>query len=244
MDDVGAGHGDDTPVDDQDREVPPSVGDIGGNSPGDGQDQEDDPPGDGQDPEGDLPGDGEHHGDDLPGDDQDMEANPPADDQDLEIDYPGDGQDPAHPEDIEHDNAEGRDPDDDDPESDGDMEHEQVNDYFDILKYLSKEWLELEVNHRVSKVASEAMWDLAKTWFPKLFEMKNVQGISRKTPSFGHIRKQLYLESVPPIHMELAYLEKETGDITIVEDTPVTPKGQYPSHRYQKMWEISHVKVT
>ena len=135
-------------------------------------------------------------------------------------------------------------PDDDDPESDEDFDFEEVDDYFTILKYLSKEWLKLERNHQVSKVASEAMWDLAKTWFHKLFMTKNAQGVTRKTPSFIHLRRLLYRDYVPPVHMEIGYLEKETGDVTVMEDTPITPKNRFPPHRYQKLWDIAHVKVT
>ena len=156
--------------------------------------------------------------------------------------------------DPDGDNPEGDDPDGDDPEGDdpegddpGDepFENEEVDDdYFNILKYLSKEWLTIELDHRVSKVASEAMWDLAKTWFHKLFTVKAAQGVGRKTPSFIHTRRMLYKDYVPTVRMELGYLDKQSGDLTIVEDTPITPKSRFPSHRYQKLWEIAHVKVT
>ena len=152
------------------------------------------------------------------------------------------------PDNVEED----MDPDDPDdyPDSEGeeeeeedDIAHEEVDDYFKILKYMSKEWLKIEVDHRVSKVASEAFWALSKTWFPKLFDTKKAQGISRKTPSFIHIRRQMHKDCVPPIHMDIAYQDKDTGEVTIVEDTPITPKKQYPSPRFQKMWEIAYVKV-
>ena len=137
-------------------------------------------------------------------------------------------------------------PDGGDPGSDGNesSDFEEGDDYFSILKYLSQEWLKVELNHRVSHVASEAFWSLGKSWVNKLFMTKTAQGITRKTPSFIHIRRQLHKNNVPRIHMEIGYLKKDSGDLIVVEDTLITPKRQYPPHEYQKMWEIAHVKVT
>ena len=183
-------------------------------------------------------GDNANPGDDDPGDDNPGDNDPghnnPGDDN------PGDG-DPGD------DDPGDDDPGDDDPGDESDIEgsdFEEVDEYFALLKYLSKEWLKVELAHRVSKVASEEFWSLAKKWFHKLFTTKKVQKVTRKTPSFPHLRRRMYDNSVPPIHMEFGFLEKDTGDLTIVEDTPITPKKQFPPHRFQKIWEIAHVKVT
>ena len=124
-----------------------------------------------------------------------------------------------------------------------DNDIEAGDDYFDILKFLSKEWIKVEVGHRVSKVASEAFWELGKEWFRRLFESKKRQNIRRKTPTFIHLRRQMYKNYVPPIYIELGYLNKDNGELTIIEDTTITPTKQFPSHRFKKLWEIAHVKV-
>ena len=123
------------------------------------------------------------------------------------------------------------------------FEFEEVDDYLTILKFLSKEWIKVEIEHRVSHVASEAFWELGKKWFNRLFNAKKAQKITKKTPSFVHIRRQLHLDYVPPVRMDLGYLDTETGEVVIVEDSPITPKKEFPSPRFQKMWEIGHVKV-
>ena len=139
-------------------------------------------------------------------------------------------------------------PDDDDDGDDGDddigIELDEMDDYSTILKHFTKEWLQIELDHRVSKAASAAFWNLGKQWFHRLFTIKNLQRIGRKTPGFSHLRKQLYLDYVPPIRMDLGYLDKDTGNLIIVEDTQITPQKQFPRLRYQKLFEIGHVKVT
>ena len=202
---------------------------------GDGEDQEED---DDRDPFYDA---SETHEEEDPFYDTGEASEYEDDDREPFFDPPGeapeDGDDARDPF-----SDTGEDPGDDDP---GDAEEiDEVDDYFTLLKYLSKEWVTVELDHRVSKVASEAFWDLGKRWFHRLFNTKKIQRISRKTPSFTHLRKQLYKDYVPPIRMDIAYMDKETGELTIVEDTPTTPKKQFPSNRFKKMWEIAHVKVT
>lgn len=53
------------------------------------------------------------------------------------------------------------DPDDEDPEINP-GEFVETDDYDTILKFLSKEWLKTELNHRVSKTAANAFWNLGK----------------------------------------------------------------------------------
>ena len=134
---------------------------------------------------------------------------------------------------------------DDDPDNDPhyDEEFNEVDDYNTILNHLSKEWLKIEVNHDVSKTGTDAFWVLAKTWFHRLFTSKTAQRIRRKTPSFTHIRKKFYNNHVPPVHMEIAFQHKESGALTIVEDTLTTPKTRFPPHEFHKLWEIAHVEV-
>ena len=136
------------------------------------------------------------------------------------------------------------DPEDFDPDSDSeeDIEFEEDDDYNEILTFLSKEWLEAEMNHRVSKTASNKMWNIARTWFHRMYRAKEAQNIRRKTPSFAHIRKKMHEDYVPNINMTIAYKHKETGEITMVEDS-VTPVSRFPPNLYSKIYEIAEVKV-
>lgn len=118
-----------------------------------------------------------------------------------------------------------------------------ADDYETIYKHLSKEWLEVEINHRVSKVATNAFWDLAMEWFHRMFVAKKEQNVRKKTPKFPHIRRLLHKDYVPPIKMSFGYKDKESGDMTIVEDSLITPKGRFPANQFDKMYEISHVEV-
>ena len=132
------------------------------------------------------------------------------------------------------------DDDGDDPEDpDLEEEFEQADDYHALLKFLAKKWLDTELTHHISKEAGNALWDLGKKWFHRLFQAKEAQNVRRKTPAFVHIRRKMYTDYVPPIHMDFGYEHKDTGEITIVKDSSVTPT--FPNH--QKNWEIGHVQV-
>lgn len=137
----------------------------------------------------------------------------------------------------------------DDGEDDGlseeseDEEFIEMDDYKTILDFLSKEWIKIELTHQVSKVASNAFWSMAKNWFPRLFHAKEMQNIHRKTPNFAHIRRKMYKENVPPIHLEFCFKHKESGVLTIVKDSSITPKTRFPPNEYQKLWEVAYVKV-
>ena len=133
----------------------------------------------------------------------------------------------------------------DEDEDDHPSEHEfqEVDDYLTLFNYLSKEWLKVEVNHHVSKVASEAFWNLGKKWFHHLFRTKEIQGVLRKTPTFVHIRRQFYKKYVPPVQMDVAYQNKENGELTILEGTEVIPRNRFPASQFHKLWEIGHVEV-
>ena len=165
----------------------------------------------------------------------DDDVHDPAHVQDQAVHGPALGDDYLH---YIYDNQE-----EEEEEEDDDEEFEETDDYNTILNHLSKEWLKVEVNHNVSKVSSACFWDVAKSWFHRMFVAKQRQQIKRKTPSFVHIRRKLDRDSVPPIDMEIAYKHKETGDLTVVRDS-VTPKSQFPPNEYRKVWEVGTVQVT
>ena len=140
----------------------------------------------------------------------------------------------------------GDDVDNDDEDDDDDPEEEEffeVDDYNTILEHVSKEWVKNELDHNVSKVASQEMWKLAKTWFHRLFLAKETQNVTRKTPSITHLRRKMYDKYVPPIKMQFGYENKETGEVTVVDDTEVTPRARFPPNQYRKLWEIAHLEV-
>ena len=122
-------------------------------------------------------------------------------------------------------------------------EFNEVEDYQTMLHKMSKEWLELELTHRVSKTASDAFWNFGKEWFPKLFKTKTIQKVRRKTPGFTHLRRRMYDQYVPNVKMEFGFKHKETGAITVVKDVSVAPVSRFPRHEYEKLWEIAKVEV-
>ena len=111
------------------------------------------------------------------------------------------------------------------------------------MKHFSKEWHKVELTHHVSKAATDAFWKLGKEWFHNLLETKSIQGVRRKTPDFVHLRRGLLNDYVPPVHLEIGYQHKQTGEITVIEDTLVTPRNRFPCHEYDKVWEIANVEV-
>ena len=136
--------------------------------------------------------------------------------------------------------------DDGDPGDDGDSseieDFVEVDDYAQSLKQLNEEWLKIELNHNVSKVASSSFYELGKDCFHRMFQAKELQNVRRKTPTFIHSRRKLYLEKVPPVHMEIGYQSKDTGIVTIFRGDK-TPRNRFPPHEYSKVWEVAHVKV-
>ena len=80
-----------------------------------------------------------------------------------------------------------------------------------MLESLSKKWLTLEMKHRTSQIASEEFWELAKETFPKLYRAKTEDMEYKDMPKFVSQRRKLFRENVPPVKLEIAYLNKDTG---------------------------------
>ena len=129
--------------------------------------------------------------------------------------------------------------DEDDALPDGisdDENHIQQEENNDILENLKSQWLLSEIQHCVSKSASEAFWTLAKQHFPKLDD-------SKKTPQFKSIRRKMYDDLLPSVDMEIAYRNKTTGEINIVQEE-ITPRKRFPANEYDKLYEIGTLKVS
>lgn len=101
----------------------------------------------------------------------------------------------------------------------------------------------IEVDHHVSKEATNCFFDAGKKWFSLLERAKTTQGVGAKTPTFAHLRKKLYDAKVPKISMEISYKHRITGEITTVKDVESTPVGKYPRHEYEKLYESASVEV-
>lgn len=115
-------------------------------------------------------------------------------------------------------------------------------DYREILNNLSKNWITTEINHRVSKKASEEFWRIADKAFHRLYLAKGNNG--PKIPQFAQIRNKMSEEKVPKINMKFGYQCKETGEITTVDDATKTPVSQFPPCSYKRLYEIASVNVS
>lgn len=114
--------------------------------------------------------------------------------------------------------------------------------HLEILNDLSKQWLLNEVNHRVSKEASNKFWEISNRMFHQLYLAKENQG--RKIPQFPQLRTKLYENEVPDIKLSIGYECKETGEITVVEDVSSTPVSKFPPATYRKLYETAYVSVS
>ena len=123
------------------------------------------------------------------------------------------------------------------------MEDAPPNSYKGLLNCLSKDWILVEMDHRVSKEASNCFFEVAKKWIWKLYHAKNLEGIVANTPQFVNIRRQLFARFVPPISLSFGYRHKESGEITVLEDLESTPFMRFPRTEYTKLYEIASVKV-
>lgn len=114
--------------------------------------------------------------------------------------------------------------------------------YAELLKDLSRKWLDLEVHHCTSKSASEDFWELAKKAFPKLHKAKIDAMIFQDIPKFNNQRLKLYKNNVPPINLKNAYLNKATKEIVVVEGKK-NPVSQFDPRQFEKIYEVATVEV-
>lgn len=100
----------------------------------------------------------------------------------------------------------------------------------------------MELDHNVSKSATDAFWKLSCDRMPGLFRAKEIEQIRKKVPQFTHIRRSIYDKKSPDVDLQIGYANKMTGEVTEVNSN-VTPTSQYPRSDYQKVYEIASVKV-
>lgn len=129
--------------------------------------------------------------------------------------------------------------DDSNPESKDDNQDISYN---DLLKKITKDWVNLEIDHRVSKKASNAFWLLAKSTFPKLHRAR-IQAMHYKPiPQLPTLRDKLYDTYVPPVKLNIGYQNVESNEITEIESSK-TPLSQFDRVQYKKIYEVATVQV-
>lgn len=129
----------------------------------------------------------------------------------------------------------------DSSESDEQPMEEEEEDYDTVLNDLKSQWLLMEMEHSVSKTASENFWKLGMQNFPKL-QRANRRGRKRKTSLFKTIRRNMYTDLLPEIELTIAYKNRETGEVKIVSEKN-TPLKQYSPAKFDKLYEIGTLKV-
>ena len=119
------------------------------------------------------------------------------------------------------------------------FELEEEDDFSTIFDELKSQWQLTEINHCVSKTASEIFWRTALKYFPKLHGAKG----KKKTLQFKTIRRKMYDEKVPAVTMEIGYRNRDTGEIKIVKDS-ITQVKNFPPDKFDKLFEIGTVEVS
>lgn len=114
-------------------------------------------------------------------------------------------------------------------------------DYRDILTDLAKQWILVEVDHRVSKEATNIFWRIANSMFHRMYMAKGNRG--RKIPQFEQLRNKLNQTNTPTVHLDLGYQSKEDGEITVVQGATSNPVSQFPPCTYKRLYEIASVDV-
>ena len=132
---------------------------------------------------------------------------------------------------------------DDDDEEEHDEEDEENKESFNYLfRRFAEDWTTAEVNHRVSKRASAGFWNVARKWMLSLTAAFN-KDRKKKFPKYHHTRKKITEEKVPPISLDIGYVHKETGELSIVKDSDKNPIHKFPPDVYEKVYEIGSIKV-
>lgn len=129
-----------------------------------------------------------------------------------------------------------------DPGGQEDNNIDLQDDYHEMLKEVAEKWLLVQLTHRVSISASNSFWEFAVNSIPKLSQCKNDRSIKKAIPGYIHLRRKMYKEQCPKVHMKFVYLNKNTEAIEIVH-TNTNPAKQYNRINYVKLYEEAHFEV-
>ena len=122
-----------------------------------------------------------------------------------------------------------------------DENEEQDNEYQVLLQTLTEKWLLVELNHTVTKAATNAFWRLATSLLPSLFDAKKRLDVTRKIPQFVHIRRQLHKRFLPDIDHSTAY--RQEGSEEIVELRDHEKLDEIQTNPFLKIYETASVSV-
>ena len=117
-------------------------------------------------------------------------------------------------------------------------------DFQTLMDELTEQWMSVEVDHHVSKTATDAFWRLALNHFYPLIKLKHIQGVRRKIPLFSQLRKNLKQQHVPPIKMDFGYVNNTTGALEEVKNVLHTPVAKYLPDNFKKVYEIGKIEAS
>ena len=123
-----------------------------------------------------------------------------------------------------------------------DIAVESEDEYWNQLNELAKQWLLLELHHKVSKTAVDAFWRLAIHLIPKLIESKKLHSITRKIPQFQQLRRKMFQHNLPKLDLELSYRNNSTGEVSNFV-SPNIPSKQFPKNEFTPLLEVITLKV-
>ena len=117
-----------------------------------------------------------------------------------------------------------------------------LNEYKELLKKVSEKWLMAQLTHNVSAAATNSFWHIALNDFTSLSDAREHSMTKKNIPGYIHLRRQLYKEKCPEVHMRFVYLNKESKNIEVVH-CDKDPGHKYPKSKYTKLFEEAHIKV-
>ena len=126
-------------------------------------------------------------------------------------------------------------------EDEQEQQHDENPGYYNLLHEMSEKWMSTQSNHKVSATATDAFWNIALKYWPKIVSAKKNEGITKKTPMFQNQRKKLHKSMSPVVEMEYGFLNVNDGTIEKVQSrtAPKRPHGDYI-----KLYEEAHINVS
>ena len=121
-------------------------------------------------------------------------------------------------------------------------EEEPETEYDKLYRIITEKWQLIEVNHNVSKAATNEFWEVAVRLIPTLIEMKK-NTVTRKIPQFVHIRRMMAKKLLPKINHSVAYRHEGSQVVHEVQDDDDEEEKIYKTASYTKLYETASVKV-
>ena len=113
-----------------------------------------------------------------------------------------------------------------------------------LTRQLAHLWIEATSRHNISIEGASYLWRIGFKWMEKIFQKKEEENITKKSPQFKHLRKKILKESVLPVTIRLAYLNLETKQVECPNPSEIAPHKAYSDvKKFEKLYEISTVKI-